>query len=102
MRNSGVVRHLWARLAKVLLITILAACGTSSEPEQSPCERLREHVLDVSVVDIVGEYREQHRAALQESMGDFVPSCTAAFSETQIACALEARTASAVQSCTSN
>jgi hypothetical protein len=83
------------------VIALVAACETSSEPELGPCERLRDHVLDTSVSDVVGDQRAQHRAALEAAMRDFVASCTGKLSEPQIACALEARTSPAIRSCMS-
>lgn len=95
-------RSVVPRFAACLVISVIAACGTSSEPDQTPCELLRDHVLDTSVIDIVGAERAQHRAALESSMSDFITSCTAKLSESQIVCALEARTSAAIGFCTSN
>ena len=83
------------------LITVFAAagCGTSDEPEVNPCERLREHVLDVSLADVAGVDREQHRAALAAAMSDFVTTCSATLNATQISCGLHAPTQTDLSTC---
>lgn len=94
------VRRIAAHL--IFVWPFVTACSSgSSAPEARPCERLRAHVVEVSLSDLTAEQRAQHRALLEQALGDFVDTCTTALTETQVDCALEATTSSALKSCTS-
>jgi hypothetical protein len=100
-RNKLLLRVMPHFAAGALFIVLATGgCGSSDEPEVNPCERLREHVLDVSLADVAGVDREQHRAALGASMTTFVSTCTDRLSEHQITCALVAPTTVAIAACT--
>jgi hypothetical protein len=62
---------------------------------------LRDHVLDVSLADVAGVDRAQHRTALEASMADFVATCSTRLSETQISCGLRAPTSTDLSTCMS-
>ena len=99
-RSVGFLRSMVPHFASVTAFVFVTACGGGNdEPDPSPCERLRERVLDVSLNDVVAE-RDQHRAALSAATSDFVATCTQTLSEQQINCALAADTLAALAACT--
>jgi hypothetical protein len=91
----------------VFLSLVLAACGAddaSSEEERtaSPCEQLRDHLVDLRVGTATGTPDElvQHHAAMTRALGDdFVTSCEDDLDAAQIACATSATDLAAVSAC---
>ncbi len=89
-----------------LLLFTLAACSADDASEEervgSPCEQLRDHLVDLRVRDATGTPDElaQHRAAMMRALGDdFVVSCEDNLGPTQIACATAATDLAAVTAC---
>lgn len=86
----------------------LAACGADEIPDDeeraaTPCEELRDHLVDLRVGSATGTADElaQHRAAMRRALGDdFVQSCEDNLGPTQIACSTAAADLAAVSACT--
>jgi hypothetical protein len=92
------------------LLLALAACGANDvaddvskdERVASPCEQLRDHLVDLRVADATGTPAQlaQHRAAMTRALGDdFVASCEDNLDSQQIACSTAATDLAAVSAC---
>ncbi len=94
------------RLAFVAIAAALAlgACVSGPEPEpKPPCDRLRDHMVDVHLADASMVNKEAHRNVLQRALGDdFVARCEAQLSLRQVECALKATSSSALAACEGN
>ena len=88
------------------LLLVLAACGaedaSTEERAASPCEQLRDHLVDLRVGNATGtpDQLAQHRAAMTRALGaDFIESCEENLDATQIACSTSATDLAAVSAC---
>jgi hypothetical protein len=93
-------------LSALALARALAACGTEETSDEertlSPCEQLREHLVELRVSGATGTPDElaQHRAAMTRALGDdFVASCEDNLDSTQIACSTAATDLAALSAC---
>jgi hypothetical protein len=84
-----------------MLLTIAACSGDDgAASRQSRCERLRDHVIDLRLASVANVDVESHREAMRRALGgDFVASCVAQLSDTQLGCALSATDSTAVAAC---
>jgi len=77
--------------------------GNESEREQTPCERLRDHVVELRLADATGVDLVAHREAMRQALGeDFIARCQSAMTERQIECTLDAADLETAASCTSH
>lgn len=87
-----------------MLLLVLSACADGNQPpEASRCAKLKDHLVDLQVMDIhvaTGVDREAHRRALAGALGeDFTKNCTSTLTESQVDCALAASDAAAASAC---
>lgn len=90
----------------VLLFVFVAAglgCGGDDElessPRATPCERLRDHLIDLRLADAKHVDQAAHRDAMKQAMGrDFLASC-AKLDRAEIDCALDAPDATTASAC---
>jgi hypothetical protein len=94
------------RIAASFLLVTLAACSADETSEEertaSPCEQLRDHLVELRLEGATGTPDElaQHRAAMTRALGDdFVVSCEDSLDATQIACSTSATDLAAVSAC---
>ena len=88
-------------------ISLLVGCNgddeTTVESVVRPCERLRDHLVDLRVEGTRGEPDEvvaRHRAAMRQALGDdFVASCERKMAASEIDCAAKATDFAAVTAC---
>ncbi|MFN0246111.1 MAG: hypothetical protein ACKV2T_04335 [Kofleriaceae bacterium] len=84
---------MWKRASYVLLIAACATCGTDESDDaptpSTPCERLRDHLVELRMADVRGVDVEPHREAMKQSMGtSFLATCTKDFTSSQLGCAM--------------
>lgn len=87
-----------------LLVVLLVACGGGAEApaevSQSPCEQVREHMIDLRLASAAKIDREAHREAMRRALGeDFLTSCRETMTDSEIRCVLEARDSLATVAC---
>ena len=74
----------------LLFVVALGACQTDgSDPDAPPCERLREHLIDLRLDRSSTSNQDEYREVMRRALGaDFMQSC-ARLSSAQLRCALE-------------
>lgn len=87
----------------ILLLALVASCGGDDDPESStnetPCERLRDHLIDLRLADAKHVDQAAHRDAMKQSMGaDFLESC-AKLDSSQVNCVLDAPDTTSASAC---
>jgi len=85
----------------LVALALIASCGGDDDVavRQSPCEQLREHLVDLQLATGSNIDREAHRANLRQSLGrDFLATC-ATLSDAEVACALDAPDTSSATAC---
>ncbi len=94
---------MWKR---VLLLFVVAACAGDVEDEETaslpttPCERLRDHLVDLRLADAKGIDVEPHRAAMKQAMGSsFLAACAKDLTSSQRDCAIAAADSNAAAQC---
>lgn len=90
-------------MRKILLVLILvAACGEEQDTfteNQTRCEQLREHMIDLRLADAVKVDKAAHREAMREALGSaFLSSCVQ-LGERSVDCALDAPDAAGAAAC---
>lgn len=88
---------------RIVLLALVASCGGDDDAESSthktPCERLRDHLIDLRLADAKGVDQAAHRDAMKQSMGtDFLESC-AKLDSSQVDCALDAPDTMSASAC---
>lgn len=86
-----------------LALALVASCGGDDDPESSgrdtPCERLRDHLIDLRLADAKHVDQAAHRDAMKQAMGgDFLASC-AKLDRAEIDCALDAPDTTTASAC---
>lgn len=85
-----------------VVLALVASCGGDDSEvtaRETPCERLRDHLVDLQLSDAQHVDREAHRATLKQSLGgDFLASC-AKLGDDEVACALEAPDTASASGC---
>lgn len=83
-----------------LVVAIAAACSSSERPGPKQCEKLREHIVELTLAEATGVDRVAHREAMRGALGDqFVESCTSSLTDSQVDCGLKAADVSAASAC---
>lgn len=87
-----------------MLLLVLSACAEGNQPpDASRCAKLRDHLVDLQVMDIhvaTGVDREAHRRAFASALGEeFTTNCTSKLTESQVDCAIGASDAAAAAAC---
>lgn len=92
------------RAGLLLLVASCACTGDERDPERvdaTPCERLRDHLIDLRLANLENVDLEAHRAALQHALGsDFLAACQKTMAPEEISCAIDATDAASAQRCT--
>ena len=74
-------------------LVMVASCGGNDDQEISeatPCERLREHLIDLRLAEAMHVDKDAHREAFRTAMGaDFLASCSK-LDEDAVTCAISA------------
>ncbi|MFN0252062.1 MAG: hypothetical protein ACKV2T_34620 [Kofleriaceae bacterium] len=77
----------------LLVMMMLVGCSGDEEdgvPRATPCENLREHLIDLRLATATNVDHKAHREVMQASLGsDFLASC-AKLDEAVVTCALAA------------
>jgi hypothetical protein len=86
-----------------VLVAGVAGCGVDEQPESSSraslCERLRDHLIDLRLVDAKHVDLAAHRAAMKQAMGaDFLASC-GKLDPSEISCSLGAPDTNTASAC---
>lgn len=88
------------RVALFVALVWLGCGGGSEERVDTRCERVRDHLVTLSVADASHVDRDTHAAAMRRALGSaFVARCATSMTEAQRACVLEARSAAAAAAC---
>jgi hypothetical protein len=107
------VRRTARRLIMIGCVAVVAGlssttlgCGggdhTETEAEQTACERLRDHLVELRLADASGVDLAAHREAMRSALGEgFIAGCQS-MPEQQIECALDAPDLETAASCTSH
>ena len=87
----------------LVLLALVASCGGEDEPESSPretpCERMRDHLIDLRLADAQHVDHAAHRDAMKQAMGGaFLASC-AKLERSQIDCVLDAPDTTSATAC---
>jgi hypothetical protein len=88
-------------LRTFLLIVLFAACaGDEGGPAPTPCEQLRDHLIDLRLADASPKVdKDAHRAAMRNAFDlTFFASCSE-LADAERACALSATTLSDATAC---
>lgn len=92
-------------MRKILLVLIVvAACGNEqdNEVELTPCEQLREHLIDIRLADAVNVDKESHREAMRQALGrDFLSRCSQ-LGDAAVTCALVAPDSASAAACSTH
>ena len=75
--------------------------GCSAEDEQRPCDRLRQHIIDLRIDSVPEADRAAHRAAMSQALGTTLDAECKALTAKQFDCALAAKETAAIASCAS-
>jgi hypothetical protein len=87
-------------IATVLALANGAASEDSDSAHERRCERLRDHLVDLRLVDTNID-AEAHRAAIKQALGDkFVATCATGLTASQVECALAASDSARALECT--
>ncbi len=75
-----------------LLLVLLVACAGSdeapAETSQSPCEQVRDHMIELRLASADKIDREAHREVMRRALGDdFIASCREKMTDGEIRCA---------------
>jgi hypothetical protein len=84
---------MWKRAGLLLLIGACGTCGTDEEHDSptpsTPCERLRDHLVELRMADVRGVDVEPHREAMKQAMGStFLTTCAKDITSSQLGCAM--------------
>ena len=95
---------MWMRAGLLLLLTAWTACGTDEDDvaplPETPCERLRDHLVELRMADVTGVDVEPHKQAMRQAMGpSFLASCARDLTPSQIRCATVAVDSNAASAC---
>lgn len=86
----------------VVVAVALAGCSADDEVPvaENPCERLREHMIDLRLEGTPPADLASHRDVMRRALGDeFLTNCAASLSAAQIRCALDARDSASAVTC---
>lgn len=92
---------------RTLVFALVLAAGCSSDDGEeiltvSPCERLREHLIDLRLADAMNVDKDAHREAFRTALGaDFLASCSK-LDEDAVTCAISAADAHTAAACTNH
>jgi hypothetical protein len=94
-------------MLRFILAIGLAAGGCSNGREISEqdelshhCERMRDHIVELRLVDTTGIDRERHRELMRSTLGDdFIGNCARTLAMTQIKCVLDATDSESATAC---
>ncbi len=87
----------------LVLLALVASCGGDDDPElsprETPCERLRDHLIDLRLADAKHVDQAAHRDAMTQAMGgDFLASCEK-LDSSEIECVLDAPDTTSATAC---
>lgn len=84
-----------------LLSLLLVACSSEDErSEGTPCERMRDHIVNLRLADVTGIDRTAHREKLRRALGSsFVANCKESMTDEQVTCVLNALDSGAATAC---
>jgi hypothetical protein len=91
---------------KFLFVTLAFVVGCDGDEDEAslpltPCEQLRDHLIDLRLADAVNVDNAAHHEALRTAMGsDFVASCSK-LGDGEIRCALQASDSTTAAACAS-
>lgn len=82
------------------LVVTMAACAGSGESKSAPCERARDHLVELQLANTSGIDRAAHRDAMKRALGDhFVSQCTSSMGSAEVRCVLAARDSASAAKC---
>ena len=89
------------RWPAVVLLVLVTACGHDEDVVvTTPCEQLREHLIELQLADANSIDREAHSAILRRNLGDtFISSCESSLSSAQLDCVLRADDSESASAC---
>ena len=102
-RTFALCHHESVRLIASIVLSVLAACSSSSEIEvdHTHCLQLRDHLVDLRLATAKGVDVRAHKRAMTEALGErFVNGCQATLSSDQLECGLHARDLAHATACT--
>jgi len=87
----------------LVVLALIASCGGDDDADavvrETPCELLRDHLIDLRLADAKHVDQAAHRDAMKQAMGgDFLESC-ARLDGSQINCALDAPDMTSATAC---
>ena len=98
-------------LVNCAVSVVFAACTSSESVDREHCERVRDHLVDLRLVQSQGATDsagrpvdlEPHRAALKQALGEpFINTCLKEFSLPQVKCLLAAKDSAEATACSSH
>lgn len=94
----------WCALISCLLFVSCGGGSSSDDVAEAPrCEQLRDHLVEMQLVTVdpaTGVDRAAHRKAMKQALGeDFIASCNAKLTDSQVDCALAAMDPSVAAAC---
>ncbi len=91
------------RMQSLLLVLLMACAGNDDAPpvtSQSPCEQVRDHMIELRLASADKIDRAAHREVMRKALGDdFVASCREKMTDTEVQCALQARDSLSAMAC---
>ncbi|MFN0246895.1 MAG: hypothetical protein ACKV2T_08295 [Kofleriaceae bacterium] len=88
-------------MALGLMVGCSGDAGDEDEPRPrlTPCEQLRDHLIDLRLADAVNVDKKAHRESLRTAMGaNFVESCSK-LGDDAIRCAMQANDSTTAAAC---
>lgn len=87
----------------LVVLGLMASCGgddgADAVPRETPCEQLRDHLIDLRLADAKHVDQAAHRDAMKQAMGgDFLASC-AKLGSPQINCVIESADLTSASAC---
>lgn len=83
-------------------LVIAAGCRGAEDGETTPCQRLRDHLIDLRLNETNSNKVDHgaHRKAMKRSLGDnFLRGCEQTITTTKLRCALDATDSTAATAC---
>lgn len=92
------------RVRRLILVLALGCSGDDEVDEEiakaTPCERLREHLIDIRLVGETHVDQAAHRTAMRQALGnEFLDGCSK-LGPAQVTCATDAPDTPAAVACT--
>jgi hypothetical protein len=93
----------WKSVATAVIATLVLACGSSNDDSAAArCDRVREHLIDLSLSshDATDDERARRAGVIRRAMGnEFLASCARSMDEARTDCILAAADSKSAAAC---